>query len=114
MFLIVAVYDYSIKNYNPAPPPLAPAALFLSVLFLMIIYFFLTALGLAAGYGPFPAAVTGGYSPVTVHRLLNAASSLAVEHRLQGTQTSVAAAHALSSCGSQALEHRLNSCGTWV
>ena len=114
MFLTVATCDYSIEDYNPAPPPLAGAPLFLSFLFLMIIYFFLTALGLAAVHGPSPGALTGGYSLVTVHRLLNAASSLAVEHRLQGTQTSVAAAHAFSSCGSQALEHRLNSCGTWA
>ena len=36
-----------------------------------------------------------------------------------GVQTSAAwvsvvVAHGLSSCGSQALEHRLNSCGAWV
>ena len=33
------------------------------------------------------------------------------EHRLQGAQASVVSACGLSSCGSQALEHRLNSCG---
>ena len=37
-------------------------------------------------------------------------ASLAVEHRLQGTPASTVAAHGLSSCGSQALEHRLSSC----
>ena len=36
-------------------------------------------------------------------------ASLVVEHRLQGLWASVAAAHGLSSCGSQDLEHRLNS-----
>ena len=29
-----------------------------------------------------------------------------------GAQASVVVAHGLSSCGSQALEHRLSSCGT--
>ena len=33
-----------------------------------------------------------------------------VEHRLWGMQASVAAACGLSSCVSQALEHRLSSC----
>ena len=33
---------------------------------------------------------------------------------LQGTRLSVVAAHGLSSCGSQALEHRFNSCGAQV
>ena len=37
-------------------------------------------------------------------------ASLAVKHRLEGTQASVVAARGLSSCGSSALEHRLNSC----
>ena len=34
------------------------------------------------------------------------------EARALGTQSSVVAACGLSSCGSQALEHRLSSCGT--
>ena len=34
--------------------------------------------------------------------------------RALGTQASVVAAHGLSSCGSQALELRLSSCGTRV
>ena len=42
-------------------------------------------------------------------RLLIAVSSLVVEHRFQGAWASVVAAHGLSSCGSQALEHRLSS-----
>ena len=40
--------------------------------------------------------------------------TLAAEHRLERAQPSVLVAHGLRSCGSQALEHRLNSCGTWV
>ena len=31
-----------------------------------------------------------------------------------GAWTSVVAARGLSSCGSQALEHRLSSCGAWA
>ena len=34
--------------------------------------------------------------------------------RALGAQASVVAACGLSSCGSQALEHRLSSCGTWA
>ena len=41
--------------------------------------------------------------------LLLAVSSLVVEHRPQGARASVVAAHGLSSGGSQALKHRLNS-----
>ena len=55
--------------------------------------------------------VSGAYSLVAVHALLIAVASSVVEHRLQGAQASVAAARGLSSCGSQALEHRLNSYG---
>ena len=43
--------------------------------------------------------------------LLIAAASLAVDHRLQGTQALVGEAWRLSNCRPQALEHRLNSCG---
>ena len=53
------------------------------------------------------------YSLAAVCGLLSAVASLA-KHRLQGTRASVVAAHGLSRCGSQALEHRLNSCGTWA
>ena len=48
-----------------------------------------------------------------VHRLLRAVVSLAAEHGLQGTWASVVVAHGLQSCGSQALEHRLNY-GIWL
>ena len=37
-------------------------------------------------------------------------ASLVVEHGLQGMWASVSAAHGLSSCGSRAPGHRLNSC----
>ena len=43
-----------------------------------------------------------GFSLVVVTRLLIVVTSLAVEHELEGTQTSVVAACGLSSCGVQA------------
>ena len=54
-----------------------------------------------------------GFSLVAVHRLLHAVVSLAAERRLQGTWASVVVTHGLQSCGSQALEHRLNY-GIWL
>ena len=57
---------------------------------------------------------SGGYSLVAVRGLLTVEASLVVEHRLWGTGTSVVVARGLSSCGSQGLEHRLNSCGMWA
>ena len=51
------------------------------------------------------------YSPVVVHRFLNAMASLVAELRFYA---SVAVACGLSSRGSWALEHRLSSCGTWA
>ena len=53
----------------------------------------------------------GGYSPPGVCRLLPAEASLLAELGLQGVQASLAATRGLSRCGSQALEHRLSSCG---
>ena len=53
-----------------------------------------------------------GCSLVAVSRLLIAVASLVAEHGLQGAWALVAVARGLSSCGSQALEHRLSSCGT--
>ena len=40
--------------------------------------------------------------------------SLGVMRRLQGAWASVVAARGLSSCASQALEHRLRSCAAWA
>ena len=40
--------------------------------------------------------------------------SLVSEHGLYSAWVLVAVAHGLSSCGSPALEHRLNRCGTWA
>ena len=52
------------------------------------------------------------YSLVVVRGLLTAVASLVAEHSLWRSWTSVVAAHELSSCGSQALEQRLNNCDT--
>ena len=41
-------------------------------------------------------------------------ASFAVQHGLEGTESAVAVAPGLSSFGSWALEHRLNSCGAWA
>ena len=57
------------------------------------------------------AATNEGYSPAVMYGLLTAVASLVAELGLQGAQASATAAHGLSRCGSQALEHRLNSCG---
>ena len=53
-------------------------------------------------------AVSGAHSLVVVPGLLVAAASLAMEHGPQGPQASGVAQHGLRSCGSQAVEHRLD------
>ena len=55
-----------------------------------------------------------GYSLIVVQRLSIAVASLVAQHWLQGGQSSVAVAHAVSRCNSQALEHRFTSCGAWA
>ena len=55
-------------------------------------------------------AVSGGYSLAVASRLLIAVASLVGEHSLWGALASEVAAHGHSSCSSQALELRLNSC----
>ena len=47
-----------------------------------------------------------GYSLVAVHRLLILMASPVVAYSSR--------ARGLSSCGSQALEHRINCCGAWA
>ena len=46
--------------------------------------------------------------------LLFMVAPLVSEHRLQVMRASVVTAHGLSSCGSWALEHRLNCCDAWA
>ena len=55
-----------------------------------------------------------GATLVAVHGLLTVMASLVAERVLWGMQASVVAAHSLSFCGPQALEHRLScpeACG---
>ena len=66
-------------------------------------------LGLHCCTGFTLVAASRGYSLVAVCRLLIVVVSLVAEHRLQGMQASVVAAQGLNTCGSWALEHRLNS-----
>ena len=69
----------------------------------LFIYLFLAALGLHCYVGFSLVAVSGGYSLVAVFRLLITVAFLAVG---MGSRP-----RGLSSRGSWALEHRLNSCG---
>ena len=68
------------------------------------IHLFLAALGLWC---------CGGFSFAAVHGLLIATASVA-EHGLQGMWSSGVVAPGFRSCRSQALGHRLNSCGAWA
>ena len=56
-------------------------------------------------------AASRGYSLVRVCRLFTVVAFLVVEHRLYNSRASVVVARGLRSCSSQALEHRLKSCG---
>ena len=76
------------------------------------LFFFLAVQGLHCHVGFSLVSVNGGFS--LVHGLLIAMGSFVLKHRLQDTWASVLSAHGLSSCHSQILEHRLNSCGTWA
>ena len=79
---------------------------FVDVVRLRIFLFFLAALGLCCCVQAFSSCGKRGLLFVVVHGLLMAMASLVVEHGLL--------ARGLSSCGSQALEHRLSSCGAWT
>ena len=59
-------------------------------------------------------AVSRGCSLVAVLRLVIMVASLVVEHRLWGMPAPVVVTCGLSSCGFQALEPRLDSCGSWA
>ena len=48
-----------------------------------------------------------------MHGFLIVVASLE-EHGLQAARASVVVVHGVNSCGSQALEDSLNSCGAWV
>ena len=59
-----------------------------------------------------PVAESWDYYLAIVCWLLIVVSSLVVEHWLLGAGASVAVRHGFRSCDSQALEHKLNDCGT--
>ena len=72
--------------------------------FFIILYIYLWLCWVfVAGAGFFSSCGEWGYSLVAVFGLFIVVAFLFVEYRLQGTQPSVAATYALSSCGSQAL-----------
>ena len=77
----------------------------------LFIYLVLAVLGLFCCVGFSLVAESGDYSLAVVLGL-HLVSSLAAELKLEGTWVSGVAARGLSCCGSQALERRLNSCGT--
>ena len=54
-----------------------------------------------------------GFSVVVVCRLLIAVASPVADCGLWGAWALVVEVHGFSSCGSQALEHRFNSYGSW-
>ena len=84
---------------------------FNSLLQLYSFILFLAVRGLRCCVGFSLPEATGGYSLVVVHGLLITLVSLVAEHGLSGVWALVAVAHGLTSCGSWALEYRLNSCG---
>ena len=57
-------------------------------------------------------AMSGAHSLVVVPGLLVAAASLLMERGPQGPQASVVAQRGIRSCGPQAVEHRLDGCGS--
>ena len=66
---------------------------------------FLAVLDLRCGAGFSLVVASGGHFPIAVHELLIAVASLVAQHGLRDMW-------AFSSHGSQALEHKLSSCGT--
>ena len=82
---------------------------FLKIIFIDL---FLGALGLCCYVVFFLVVASRGYSLVVGCRLLIVVASLVGKHGLWGVQASVIAARELSSCSSQAQEHRFSGCGT--
>ena len=84
-------------------------AFFCTMLFLSFTYFWLCWVCVAA-HRLSPVAVGGDYSSLQC-LAFPLQWPLVAKQGLQGMQASVVATHGLSSCGSQALEHRLTSYG---
>ena len=83
--------------------------------------YFLAVLGLRCCARAFSSCSKWGLLFIAVHGLLIVVASFVVEHRLQAHRLqqlwrggSVVVARGLSSCGLQALECRLSSCGAWA
>ena len=85
---------------------------FLKIIYLFVCFWLCWAFIAALTFLFAECRAGGGSSVVEVHRLLIAVASVIVKHGLQGTGASVVAVSGLSSCGSQALEQSLSSCGT--
>ena len=79
----------------------------------LFIYLFLAALGLHCCSRAFSSCGERGLLFAAVRGLLIAVASRCGAQAL-GTQASAVVARRFSSCGSQALEHRLSSCGAWA
>ena len=80
-------------------------------------YLVLVVLGLCCCMAFSLAAASGGHSLAEVSGLLFVVASLAVVHRLWGTQASVVVACGLLSSGSAAVVHAFScpvACGIWV
>ena len=82
------------------------------LLLFFTLYLFLAVLGLWSCWDSSLAMESGDCYLVVAGCIFTAVSSLLAEHGLQGTLASVVTAPGLSSCSSQALEHRLSTCGT--
>ena len=85
---------------------------FLGFFINVFIYLFLAELGLHCWARAFSSCGERGLFFVAVHGLLIAVASLCFGPWARGARASVVVACGLSSCGLQALEHRLSSCGT--
>ena len=84
---------------------------YLSNFFFKLIYLFLAALGFRCCTQAFSSCGEWGLLFDAVCGLLIVLASLCCRARALGTRASVVVACGLSSCSSQALEHRLSSCG---
>ena len=80
------------------------------VLFIIFIHVFLAVLGLRCCWGFSLVVASRSYSLVAMHGILIEAASHCRAQVLD-TRASVTGACGLCSCGSPALENRLNSCG---
>ena len=82
--------------------------------FIFFLYLFLAVLGLLCYMAFSLFSESRGYFLVAVHRLLIVVASLIAERRLWGMWALAVAARGLISYSSQALEHRLRSCGAQI